>query len=120
MANLGEKIKMARKSQRMTQAELADRLGVHRSTVANYELFRRKPSVTEVRQIAKILHVDVNYLLEGSEVDTQDDLLTRANNVFSDLNISNEDKDAIFRDLMEIYMKGKKASESNQRKGKNA
>ena len=115
-----KKLKEARRNAKITQADLADRIGVHRSTIANYELGRRKPSLTEIKEIARILHVDVNYLLEGSEVDTQDDLLTRANNVFSDLNISNEDKDAIFRDLMEIYMKGKKASESNQRKGKNA
>ena len=114
MTTLGDKIKLARKSQRITQQALADRLGVHRSTIANYEISRRKPSVTEIRQIAQILHVDVNYLLEGSEVDSQEELLTRATDVFTDLNISTEDKDAIFRDLMEIYMKGKNVSESNR------
>lgn len=102
-----KKIKEARKNARITQADLADRLGVHRSTIANYELGRRKPSVTELKQIADILHVDVNYLLEGDEVNPADELLTRANNVFSDLNLSKEDKDAIFHDIMEIYMNGK-------------
>ena len=108
-----KKLKEARRSAKITQAELADRIGVHRSTVANYELGRRKPSLTELKEIAKVLHVDVNYILEGSEVSSEDELLTRANEVFSDLNISTDDKDALFRDLMEIYMKGKKASESN-------
>lgn len=114
-----KKIKEARKNAKVTQADLADRIGVHRSTIANYELGRRKPSLTEIKEIAKFLHVDVNYLLEGSEVSSEDDLLTRAHNVFSDSNISTEDKDAIFRDLMEIYMKGKKASEGNQNSRKN-
>ena len=113
MLKLGDKIKTARKAQGITQADLAERLGVHRSTVANYELTRRKPSITEIKEIAKILYVDVNYLLEGEEVSSENDLLTRANSVFSDLTISIEDKDAIFRDLMEIYMKGKKLNERN-------
>ena len=109
-----KKIKEARRNAKITQADLADRIGVHRSTIANYELGRRKPSLNELKEIARILHIDVNYLLEGSEVSSEDELLKRANDVFSDLNISTEDKDAIFRDLMEIYMKGKKASEGRK------
>lgn len=116
MATLGEKIKMARKSQHITQQAMADRLGVHRSTIANYELTRRKPSLTEIKEIAKLLHVDVNYLLEGEEVNAEDELKTRASDVFFDLDISEEDKDAIFRDIMEIYMKGKKSA--NERNNK--
>lgn len=113
------KLKEARKNAKITQADLADRIGVHRSTVANYELGRRKPSLTELKAIAKILHVDVNFILEGSEVNSQDELLVRANDVFADVNISTEDKDAIFRDLMEIYMKGKSVSASNQSSRRN-
>ena len=111
MTKLGDKIKMARKAQKITQQALADRLGVHRSTIANYEIERRKPSLNELKEIAKILHVDTNYLLEGQEVSAEHELKTRANDVFFDLDISEEDKDAIFRDIMEIYMKGKKANE---------
>lgn len=111
MTNLGEKIKAARKAQKITQQAMADRLGVHRSTVANYEIERRRPSLDELKEIAKILHVDVNYLLEGEEVRPEDELKTRANDVFFDLSISEEDKDALFRDIMEIYMKGKKVNE---------
>lgn len=112
MTNLGEKIKTARKAQRITQQALADRLGVHRSTIANYELERRRPSLSELKEVARILHVDVNYLLEGQEVSAETELKTRANDVFFDLDISEEDKDAIFRDIMEIYMKGKKVNDS--------
>lgn len=110
MTNLGEKIKAARKAQRITQQALADRLGVHRSTIANYELERRRPSLSELKEIAKLLHVDANYLLEGQEVNAEDELKLRANDVFFDLDISESDKDAIFRDIMEIYMKGKKVN----------
>lgn len=114
MTKIGDKIKMARKAQKITQQALADRLGVHRSTIANYEIERRRPSLAEIKEIAKILHVDMNYLLEGQEVNPEDELKTRANDVFFDLDISEEDKDAIFRDIMEIYMKGKKVNESKR------
>lgn len=113
MANLGEKIKAARKAQGITQQAMADRLGVHRSTIANYEIERRKPSLNELKEISKMLYVDLNYLLEGEEVSAEAELMTRANDVFFDLDISEEDKDAIFRDIMEIYMKGKKANGNN-------
>lgn len=112
--NLGEKLKSARKAQGMTQQFLADQLGVHRSTIANYEILRRRPSLDELKTLAGILHVDLNYLLEGTEVSAETELKTRANDVFFDLNISEADKDAIFRDIMEIYMKGKKANESKK------
>lgn len=111
MAKLGEKLRTARKAQKITQQALADRLGVHRSTVANYEIERRRPSLEELKEISKILLVDINYLLEGEEVSAEAELKTRANDVFFDLDISEEDKDAIFRDIMEIYMKGKKVNE---------
>ena len=111
MAKLGDKIKQARKAQGLTQQALADRLGVHRSTVANYELTRRRPSLEELKEVARILHVDINYLVEGQKVSAENELKTRANDVFFDLDISEADKDAIFRDIMEIYMKGKKANE---------
>lgn len=108
----GKKIREARKAAHLTQAELADKLGVHRSTVANYEIQRRKPTFVELKQIAVILNVDVNYLVEGQEVSAEDELITRATDVFSDLNISNADKDLIFQDIMQIYMKGKKQDEA--------
>lgn len=108
----GKKIKEARKAAHLTQAELADKLGVHRSTIANYEIERRKPTFVELKQIAVILNVDVNYLVEGQEVSAEDELITRATDVFSDLNISNADKDLIFQDIMQIYMKGKKQDEA--------
>lgn len=104
------KMKEARKNARMTQVELADHLGVSRSTIANYELGRRKPTFLELKKIAEKLRVDVNYLVEAEEANKEDELITRANNVFNDLRITDEDKDLIFQDIMEIYLKGKKAN----------
>ena len=102
-----KKIKEARNSVKMTQEELAFKIGVSRSTIANYEMGRRKPSLNELKQIANILHLDINFMLESEETNKEEELLSRANNVFNDLFITDEDKDLLFHDIMEIYLKGR-------------
>ena len=110
-----EKLKQARKNAKMTQQELADYLGVSRSTIANYEIQRRKPTFLELKKIAKRLNVDVNYLVEGDEVNKEIDLVTRASDVFTSVELSDEDKDLIFQDIMSLYMKGKGIGNESKR-----
>ena len=64
MIQISKKIKEARVAKHLTQHEFADLLGSCRSTVANYELGRRNPSLEELVKIADILDVDTNYLLD--------------------------------------------------------
>ena len=64
MIQISKKIKEARVAKHLTQQEFADLLGSCRSTVANYELGRRNPSLEELVKIADILDVDTNYLLD--------------------------------------------------------
>ena len=63
MFDLAERIKVARQIKDITQQEFSDLLGVCRSTVANYELGRRSPSVEEIVKISEVLDVDVDFLL---------------------------------------------------------
>jgi Zn-dependent peptidase ImmA (M78 family)/transcriptional regulator with XRE-family HTH domain len=60
---LGERITAARKRQKLTQAELATRLGVARTTVVAMEKGERRPASGEIVQIASIVGVSVNELL---------------------------------------------------------
>ena len=110
-----EKMKQARKDCRFTQQEIADFMDVSRSTVANWELGRRKPTFIELNKLASRLKVDVNYLVEGSEVKPERELITRATSVFTDNMITDEDKDSIFQDIMEVYLKGKQRNGINKK-----
>lgn len=105
-----KKMKEARRNAKYTQQELADVLGVHRSTIANYELGRRKPTFMELKKIATKLHVDVNYLVEGDEVNEATELINRASTLFADVDIPAGDKDKIFQDIMKLYLSGKEKS----------
>ena len=60
--NFGEKLKQLRKNQKMTQQQLADRLGVAKSVVSYYESGDRYPSYDVLIKIATTFHVTTDYL----------------------------------------------------------
>ena len=59
----GQKIKALRTEQHMTQAQLAERLGVASGLISFYELDERNPSCQILVKIAGIFRVSVDYLL---------------------------------------------------------
>lgn len=68
---LKDRLKTARKSAKMTQKEVATALGVTESTYCGYETGKRQPDAVKIGQIANILGVTGDYLLEtdAHEVD---------------------------------------------------
>ena len=65
--NFGEKLKSLRISQRLTQQQLADRVGVAKSVVSYYESGDRYPSYDVLIKIARIFHTTTDYLLDVSK-----------------------------------------------------
>lgn len=62
--NFGEKLRMLRTGQKLTQQQLADRLGVAKSVVSYYEAGERYPSYDVLVRIARIFHTTTDYLLD--------------------------------------------------------
>ena len=62
--NFGDKLKMLRNGQKMTQQQLATRLGVAKSVVSYYESGDRFPSYDVLIKIARTFHVTTDYLLD--------------------------------------------------------
>lgn len=54
---IGEKIKDARKRKKLTQRELAERLGLATGTIQQYELNKREPKQEQVKRIAEALDI---------------------------------------------------------------
>ncbi len=102
---LHEKLKALRIRNHFTQQEIADRLGVTRSTVSNFEIGRRKPEVDVLEKLAAIYGVDLNYFAT-QPICANDliELVERAENVFSNPDITEEKKDKVYTDLMKIYL----------------
>lgn len=62
--NFGDKLKKLRTGQKLTQQQLAERLGVAKSVVSYYESGDRYPSYDVLVKIARIFHVTTDYLLD--------------------------------------------------------
>ncbi|MFL0194192.1 helix-turn-helix domain-containing protein [Clostridium sp. WILCCON 0269] len=57
LIKIGDRIKIYRKKLNITQAEMAEKLGIPRSTYANYESNTREPNNTILQKIATVLGV---------------------------------------------------------------
>ncbi|RLJ90165.1 helix-turn-helix domain-containing protein [Planococcus citreus] len=62
-----KKLQSLRKSKKMTQDELANRLSINRGTYANYERGHRQPDFETLIKIADYFEVTTDYLLGRNE-----------------------------------------------------
>ena len=62
---MGERIAQLRRNKGLSQATLAQALGLSTSTIAMYEQGRREPSVSVIIALADALGVTIDYLLTG-------------------------------------------------------
>ncbi|WP_019123773.1 helix-turn-helix domain-containing protein [Brevibacillus massiliensis] len=63
MSTFGERLSKLRTEKKLSQAELASRLNIAKSTLAMYETNKREPSFETVERIADFFDVKVDYLL---------------------------------------------------------
>ena len=63
----GEKIKEARKEAGLSQEQFAEKMSVSRSAVAKWEADRGMPDVNNMKVMAQLLGVSVDYLLDEDE-----------------------------------------------------
>ena len=68
--SFGEKLKNARKSAKLTQEQLAERLGVSRQAITKWEADKGLPDIENIKLISKALNVSIDYLLDdNNEID---------------------------------------------------
>ena len=60
----GEKLKEARRDAKMSQEELAVKIGVSRSAIAKWETDKGLPDIQNLKTIAAVLDVSLDYLLD--------------------------------------------------------
>lgn len=63
MADFKDMIKYLRNREKLSQAELAKKLGVSKSTISMYEVGKREPDFEMLKLIADLFNVDMNFLL---------------------------------------------------------
>lgn len=129
---LGEKIKMARKNQKMTQVQLAEKINVSIRTVKAYENNDQQPRQGNLYMLARVLRVSIKYLTDESCDDPTEDLekdgyIIQARELhgakgardvqellddnaalFAGGELSDSEKDIFFQTVMEMYLDSKK------------
>ena len=66
--NFGERLKLLRTGQKLSQRELAEKLGVAKSVISYYESGDRYPSYDVLVKMAHLFHVTTDYLLDIEKV----------------------------------------------------
>lgn len=70
MGNFNNIFKSLRQSSGCTQQELADKIGISRSTIGMYETGAREPDFETLEVIADFFNVDIDYLLGRTDKTT--------------------------------------------------
>ena len=71
MVDFGYILKQLRTNAKMTQKDLADRIGVTKSVISYYELLERSPSPEVLIKLSAIFNVTTDYLLGIDKKHTQ-------------------------------------------------
>ena len=98
---IGQKIKILRKTRGLTQQQLADKLNVKRATISNYEIGRRSPHIKELEDISEALGVNLEYFGFGGSAAV--DLVARAKVLFES-DAPAEEKSKAYREIMKLYL----------------
>lgn len=73
-ANLAVRLRRAREQAGLSQGQVAKLMKLHRPTISEIEAGRRRVQADELRELAKLYHVSVSWLLgdTGKDGDLQD------------------------------------------------
>ncbi len=118
----GEKVKKLRKDMKLSQSELAKKIGVTGRSVASYEAGTSYPRYKETYDaLAAVLGVDVNYLRTEDEGFLEDvgqqfgsrgqrqaqAILTEARQLFAGGELSDDDKLAFLTEMQQLFLDSK-------------
>ena len=82
---IGTRIKTLRENRRISQIDLANVLGVSKSTVSMWETGRREPDSAMLINIAEYFNCSLDYLLGRSDTEIDDSVLDLVNSIDDDL-----------------------------------
>lgn len=103
-SDLHFKLKELRKNRKITQQEIADRFGVTRGTVSNWELGRREPDLQTIEKLAEFYGVSLDYFSKKPTKDEFLEFLAKANSLFASEEVTQKEKDLLYEDIMRLYI----------------
>lgn len=95
MVEFSQRLKQLRKEKHLTQAQVAERIGVTASMVSSYETDIRLPSYEVLVKIATLFGVTIDYML------------CREDKRFIDISSLSDDEAAVVCDMINVLLKKK-------------
>lgn len=95
--DIGKELKELRKKSGLTQSELANKCGLSKNAIWNYENNKRNPTLNTLNKISEVLNVDLGYLVASPPIidnETASNLaaLGLGSEVLKSINIDDEQK----------------------------
>lgn len=75
MAKFATRLTALREERKLTQKELAEKLGLSSSAISMYEIGKREPDFETLELIADYFNVSMDYLIGKEDIATQIDLI---------------------------------------------
>ena len=104
----GERLLSVRKNKKISQDELAKKIGVHAPVIGRYERNEVKPSIEVATKIADALEVSLDYLVGHSDLLLEHNVLDRVLNIQK---LSNKDQEHLFA-MMDAFIRDAKTRQA--------
>lgn len=82
---IGKKIVKYRRKNKLSQEQFAEKIGVTRQTISNWELNTTKPDITQLKNISKVLNTSIDDLLDNNS----NGVKSKINNIENELKKNN-------------------------------
>ncbi len=109
MLNFGQKIKKLRTDAGLSQAMLAEHIGVSAQSISNWECNNTMPDISQIVPLASILSVSTDYLLGAGfdEKSDQETLIRNVNTVWANysVNAKENNADLLVANLYKEYLR---------------
>ncbi len=96
----GDRLSEIRKKKKISQDDLAKKIGVHAPVIGRYERSEVKPSIEVAVKIAEALNVSLDYLVGSTDLMLEKGIVNRIQNIQK---LSEEDKGHLFA-LMDAFL----------------
>jgi len=104
----GERLIIIRKEKKMSQSELAKKVGIHANVLGRYERGEARPFVEMAVKLAQALNVSADYLLGNTDMDLDTNTLRRLEEIDK---LSEQNKNQVFQ-VIDSLILGFKAKQT--------
>ena len=100
----GKRLDLLRKERKMSQSDLAGRIGLTQQTISSYEKEKNKPSMDILIRLAEELGVTSDYLLHGIVPTNESELTNEQKDFLNILEKISKDKRALAKDVLNTFV----------------